>query len=215
MPPIPYGKQVLKEDRLDPSTRPTCICYLARVCGWHVLLPKSAEISGHEAEAEAIGGSGYSTVFSGSYNSRKVVIKVLRIFEGDEGAQKKEITRVCRQVIVWWQQNIDTCSRVIQVFFKEVITWKNLDHPNLLPFVGAKVEPMQGAWKYEIISEFMGNGPISMFVRQNQGVNQPKLVSFDLRPAYPIEWHRLPSVGIVKGRRCGVEVLALATGGTW
>ena len=46
---------------------------------------------------------------------------------------------------------------------------------------------MQGAWKYEIISEFMENGPISAFVRENQGVNRPELVCFDLHLAGPVE----------------------------
>jgi len=46
---------------------------------------------------------------------------------------------------------------------------------------------MQGAWKYAVISEFMENGDINAFTRQNQGVNRLELVSFDLRLAGPIE----------------------------
>ena len=62
-----------------------------------------------------------------------------------------------------------------------------MSHQNLLPFVGAKVEPMQGAWKYEIISDFMKNGDINEFTRQNQGVNRLELVSFDSRLAGPAD----------------------------
>ena len=46
---------------------------------------------------------------------------------------------------------------------------------------------MQGAWKYEIISEFMENGPINTFIRQNQDANRLELVNFDLRLASPVE----------------------------
>ena len=99
--PIPYAyrKQVLREDRLDTLIRPTCVRYLARVCGWHILLPKSAEISGHEPESE-IGGGGYSSVWIGSHNSQKVAIKVLAVYEGDDSARKKEVTRVSHTVAV-------------------------------------------------------------------------------------------------------------------
>jgi len=97
---MPYGKQVLRANRLDASIRPSCVRYLARVCGWHILLPKSAEIAGHEPESE-LGGGGHSTVWIGSHNSRKVAIKVLAIYEGDDNARKKEVTRVSCTITVW------------------------------------------------------------------------------------------------------------------
>jgi len=46
---------------------------------------------------------------------------------------------------------------------------------------------MQGVWKYEIVSEFMENEDINTFVKQNQGVNRPELVSFDLRLSGAVE----------------------------
>ena len=60
-----------------------------------------------------------------------------------------------------------------------MVTWKNLVHPNLLPFVGATMEGDNGTRKYEIISEYMENGSIKTFVEQNRGVNRLELVSFD------------------------------------
>ena len=91
--PAPYGEQILRTGRLDASIRPTCIRYSAQVCGWHRLLPDSVQISGHERESTHSGG-GHSQVWNGRYNGRKVAIKVLNIYGGDDPAKKKEIAKV-------------------------------------------------------------------------------------------------------------------------
>jgi len=52
-------------------------------------------------------------VSSGSYNSQKVAIKTLKIYEGDDDARKKEVTRVSCLMVLRWQQSIDVCPRVI------------------------------------------------------------------------------------------------------
>ena len=57
-----------------------------------------------------------------------------------------------------------------------MIIWKNLDHPNILPFLGATMVTEPGHEKYEIVSEFMENGDLGTFTKQNRGVNRLKLV---------------------------------------
>lgn len=136
------------------------------------------EISGYE-RGPVIGEGGRSEVWLGSYSGRKVAIKVLMSYQGDEDTRKKEIRMVGYLTTLWWQQCIDVTPHLMQGFFKEVVTWKNLDHQNLLPLVGANVESENGTWKYEIISEFMANGTINTFILQNQGVNRFELVGFD------------------------------------
>jgi len=46
------------------------------------------------------------------------------------------------------------------VFLSEVVVGKNLNHPNVLPFVGAVMVTGPGREKYEIVSEFMKNWDI-------------------------------------------------------
>ena len=70
----------------------------------------------------------------------------------------------------------------MQAFCKEVVIWKNLSHPNVLPFIGAAMVTEPGQEKCEIISELMENGDITTFLRQNDGVNRLELVGFDSIP---------------------------------
>jgi hypothetical protein len=65
----------------------------------------------------------------------------------------------------------------VQVFCKEVIVWKYLSHPNIVPFIGAVMVTEQGHEKYQIVSELMKNGRIGGFIERNQDVNKVELVS--------------------------------------
>ena len=48
----------------------------------------------------------------------------------------------------------------MQLFFKEVVMWKRLSHPNIVPFVGVTTGPLQ------IVSEWMPNGTLTEFVEK-------------------------------------------------
>ena len=62
-----------------------------------------------------------------------------------------------------------------------MVIWKNLAHPNIVPFIGAVLVTEPRREKYEIVSEFMENGNISKFIQKNVNVNGLELVGFDLR----------------------------------
>jgi serine/threonine protein kinase len=59
------------------------------------------------------------------------------------------------------------------MFYKEVITWKNLRHPNVLPLLGVVMTEN----KFAMISEWMTNGNINQFVRARRDANRFQLVS--------------------------------------
>jgi len=63
-----------------------------------------------------------------------------------------------------------------------VVIWKNLSHPNILPFIGAAMVAEPGREKYEIVSEFMKNGNIRRFIEQNPGANRLELVGVSSHP---------------------------------
>ena len=71
----------------------------------------------------------------------------------------------------------------MQRFCKEVITWKSLRHPNVLPLLGVTMAGNQLA----MVSEWMTNGNINQFVSTHRNVNRFDLVShpFELL-AHPI-----------------------------
>lgn len=62
-----------------------------------------------------------------------------------------------------------------------------MHHPGILPFIGATMVTDQGLEKYEIISEFMENGDINTFVKENEGVNRLELVGYGSHLIDPIE----------------------------
>ena len=61
-----------------------------------------------------------------------------------------------------------------------MVVWKNLAHPNIVPFIGAVLVTEPRREKYEIVSEFMANGNIKEFIEKNVDVNRLELVGPDL-----------------------------------
>ena len=127
------------------------------------------------------GGGGSSKVWIGRYNEQKVIIKVLDFYRSDGDAGKKKLTKVGYYIIIGQQRCADLCPHIMQVFCKEVMIWKNLSHPNILPFIGAALVTEERHENYEIVSEFMENGDINKFMGLNAGVNRLELVGFDSR----------------------------------
>jgi serine/threonine protein kinase len=72
-----------------------------------------------------------------------------------------------------------------QAFYREVIVWKSLKHPNIVPFLGVptKVPP-----PFEIVCEWMENSRITEYVRENPNVDRIGLVSgFSFAVTTPFE----------------------------
>ena len=62
----------------------------------------------------------------------------------------------------------------MQKFYKEVIGWKSIRHPNLVPFLGVLKDRTQ--FRFAMVSEWMPNGNINEFVKAHRDVNRFKLV---------------------------------------
>ena len=62
----------------------------------------------------------------------------------------------------------------VQTFCKEVVTWRSLCHPNVLPLLGVTM----GEKLFEMVSEWMDNGNINEFIRVHMDANRFKLVGF-------------------------------------
>ena len=63
-----------------------------------------------------------------------------------------------------------------QRFCGEVVGWKHLSHPNILPLRGVSVstEPHH----FRILSEWMPNGNVMLYIRSNPEVNRLQLVGY-------------------------------------
>ena len=63
---------------------------------------------------------------------------------------------------------------IAQTFCKEVMTWKSLCHPNVLPLLGVTM----GKRLFAMVSEWMVNGNINEFIGAHRDANRFELVSF-------------------------------------
>ena len=61
---------------------------------------------------------------------------------------------------------------IAQMFCKEVVTWKSLQHPNVLPLLGVTM----GERLFAMVSEWMVNGNIVEFVKAHREANRFELV---------------------------------------
>ena len=61
---------------------------------------------------------------------------------------------------------------ITQTFCKEVVTWKSLQHPNVLPLLGVTM----GERLFAMVSEWMVNGNIVDFVEAHREANRFELV---------------------------------------
>ena len=69
---------------------------------------------------------------------------------------------------------------IVQMFCKEVVTWRSLHHPNVLPLLGVTM----GEKVFAMVSEWMVNGNINEFVEAHRDVNRFELVGL-LQPLTP------------------------------
>ena len=65
-------------------------------------------------------------------------------------------------------------DHISQRFCREVVVWKTLRHPNVLPLLGVTMTEN----RLVVVSEWMANGNINEFVKVNIGVDRLGLVRF-------------------------------------
>ena len=61
--------------------------------------------------------------------------------------------------------------RLSQVFYREALLWKRLTHPNIVPFKGVTLDPLQ------IVSEWMPGGDLTDYIGLNPPADRVNLVS--------------------------------------
>ncbi|KAH8832255.1 kinase-like domain-containing protein [Flagelloscypha sp. PMI_526] len=142
-------------------------------------LPLSFYLSGLQNGSEQIGGGGFSDVFVGKYRSQQVCLKVLRVFQS-EGHKE----------------------RVIKEFCKEALMWRQLTHPNVLPFLGVTETLFPG--KFCLVSPLMKHGNVMSFLEANPAHDR---LSFILDIANGLHYLHSFSPPIVHGDVRGANIL--------
>ncbi|KAK0199421.1 kinase-like domain-containing protein [Desarmillaria ectypa] len=75
-------------------------------------------------------------------------------------------TLICIKVLrVFVNNGIEERTRLIKNFCREALAWRNMNHPNVLPFLGVSTELF--APSFCLISPWMQNGNIMSFLARN------------------------------------------------
>ena len=157
------------------------------MCGICQTLPKS-----YALPSVHIGAGGppvvrgyYGDVHVGSLDGSKIRVK--RLFTSLDGPGQK-ITKVCHPHYHF------PCPLMLenpQDFYEEVITWKRLEHPNIVPLLGINTTPSPP----QLISDWIPGGNLTEYIRNNPGADRLGLVgtpplSDDWRAHYlQAMWH--------------------------
>ncbi|KAF9646896.1 kinase-like protein [Thelephora ganbajun] len=141
---INYLNDVLGQlDRVGQSFR-KCFQVLQKICGLRAALPTSCQVSGapsYTTETPVAFG-GFCDVYRGTLGTgADICIKKIRICARDD------------------------IDEVKQSFCKEAVVWKHLSHPNIVPFIGVTLEPLQ------LMSEWVPGGELREYMRKNPNTN--------------------------------------------
>ncbi|KAF9645728.1 kinase-like protein [Thelephora ganbajun] len=127
-------------DSLPQQIHGRCLRYLYRICGRQALLPRSLAIPlCYNATEIPHYYGGFSDVWKGQHNGQEVAAKALR---------------VCL---------MNDFDRIRRTFCREIMTWRTLRHPNVLPLLGVTMAEK----RFVMVSEWMNNGNINKFSKRS------------------------------------------------
>ncbi|KAF9784796.1 kinase-like domain-containing protein [Thelephora terrestris] len=173
---IDFLDKVLGQPRLDDKLRHRSLLLLSKICKAHTIVPSSYVL---QEELLHVGRlcrhGGFAEVSNGEYMGCPVAIKYLKTNEEDANRTFK---RLCR----------------------EIIGWKHLSHPNILPLLGVSVS--MDPYCFRILTRWMINGNITEYARSNPEVNRLQLL---LEVASGVAY--LHELGIVHGDLKGANIL--------
>ncbi|KAF8156287.1 kinase-like domain-containing protein [Mycena galopus ATCC 62051] len=126
----------------DTMYKTMCMRHLQRLTRKFGILPASFFVHNvYRDGLHAIAGGGFADVYKGTLNGSPVCLKVLRFFTQASEMRDKLLRNCCREALVW----------------------KQLDHPNVLPFLGVSVELF--APSFCLVSPWMANGNLIEYLR--------------------------------------------------
>ncbi|KAF9644383.1 kinase-like protein [Thelephora ganbajun] len=134
----------------NPSLKNRCFRVLRKVSHSRGILPKSYYLAGVTlSDIIPYGSGGFMDVWKGQLDEHQVCVKALRT------------------------QSAGNLDKIKRVFYREIIGWKYVSHPNVLPFLGIS----ETLFPFCIVSPWMSNGSIIEYTRKNKRVNRLQLLA--------------------------------------
>ncbi|TDL20527.1 kinase-like protein [Rickenella mellea] len=145
--------QLLDRGNLSPSHQSRLLRALARLCKLYACFPDSLILSGvQRTRMDPSAGGGFADIWRGQLSTRCIAIKALRIFEQSDR------------------------EKALKDFSHEAIIWRQLKHPNILPFYGV----FKGDENFErlcLISPWMDAGNINDYLKKYPESNRLALIA--------------------------------------
>ncbi|KAK0188288.1 kinase-like domain-containing protein [Armillaria mellea] len=134
--------------------RARCIKCLLKVAETYLVIPTCLVISNIRCDARhPICGGGYADIYKGRINHSDVCLKVLRIFADGDTKPREDVKKE---------------------FCREVLVWRNLNHPNVVPFIGINDDLFYPS--FCLISPWMNDGNLISFLAKNPGHNRVQCI---------------------------------------
>ncbi|KAJ7218646.1 kinase-like domain-containing protein [Mycena pura] len=176
-------QDLLDYPHLDSAIRPVLWKALLKLSKNYGLHPRILWIPDLQL-TDQVGGGGFADIWRSDFHNETVCVKVMRVFNAVD---------------------IETLSKA---FRNEAIIWRQLSHPNLLPFLGAFYQEMNTQRRLCLVSPWMISGDIHNYLKSNPaGLNRLTLV---LDVAIGLE--HLHSLNLVHGDLKAMNVLVTRSG---
>ncbi|KIM77961.1 hypothetical protein PILCRDRAFT_607034 [Piloderma croceum F 1598] len=169
---------------MELKYKPRHVKALLKLCRASGLYPESLALKGIEMERHPVDNGGYGDVYKGQLHGRKLAIKVLKVYQSSN------------------------LTKLLKNFLSEAVIWRQLSHPNVLPFYGI-YQSDDSLPRLCLTSPWMENGNAVEFLNHHPDTHCVHLAS-DM--ALGLEYlHRLqPSV--VHGDLKGANILITQSG---
>jgi len=160
---------------LPREIRTECLRTSYRICGRQALLPERLQVPlCYDPSEPPHCRGGFAEVWKGKNLGQEVAAKVLKVYGTDD------------------------FDLVRKSFCREVMVWRALNHPNVLPLLGVTMEKHL----FVMVSEWMDNGSIVGFLQKNADADRLELLRDVTKGLiYMHEW------GIVHGDLKGTNIL--------
>lgn len=166
--------QLLDWPHLDSRMRPLFIrsvCKLSKKSGLH---PQSIVLTEVQVHGQlSMSGGSYGDIWKGTVHGDSVCVKVMRVFGCPTDVEKLRKVCVQQSVSSYWYLS----DGWLQLFALEAVIWKQLSHPNILPFLGIHI------WLSEsprvcLVSPWLVNGNVMDFLGRFPETDRLKMVIY-------------------------------------
>ncbi|KAF9647766.1 kinase-like protein, partial [Thelephora ganbajun] len=142
--------KVVSSNTVNPSLKNRCFRVLRKVSHSRGILPKSYYLAGVTlSDTIPYASGGFADIWKGQSDEHQVCVKAFRT------------------------QAAGNLDKIKRRFYREIIGWKYVSHPNVLPFLGVS----ETLLPFCIITPWLPNGNIIEYTRKNKRANRLQLLA--------------------------------------